>query len=162
MLRSMKQLGKSWEKKIALDAQLWGHSIVKIPEQFVGIYGKNPIQKKTGFDFAISIDQYAAFFDAKEDSTANFNLKKHVIGEKKQHQLKALLECEARGDCAGYLINFTHYKKIGFIAAQKIFDLAYKTGQKSIRPIDCCEIQDDVQAINFRKLLNIPYRYTRG
>lgn len=124
--------GKWLEKKLVQEAELQNYTLIKVPEKFVGFYGKRPAkQLPTPFDYCGSVGGRAIFFDAKACGKTSFDLNTYVFHEKKVHQYRNLLRVHSRGDVAGFVLWLYNLKRIGFISVVAVRDMRDQ-GLKSI------------------------------
>lgn len=146
--------GKCLEKKLLDEARLQRHTLIKVPEKFVGGYSARGVrQLPTPFDYCGSVDKTAIFFDAKACGKTSFDLGTYVFADKKVHQYKSLLEVHSNGDIAGYIIWLYHHGRIGFISVDRVQQL-YRAEVKSINLETIGYFhQPDSQPFNFRNLL---------
>jgi penicillin-binding protein-related factor A (putative recombinase) len=128
--------GKSFETRILSDACLLGHTIIKVPEQFINVYGNGPIKQcKTPFDFCGGINGKSIFFDAKATKETRLNIKTYILCAKKVHQFASLKSAAANGDTAGYLVYFYNLRLFTW------FDIDVVT--------KCVDAQDKALTANF-------------
>jgi len=105
-----KPLWKLFEEKIESDALAKGHAVIRIPEKVVGLWSrKKPAQVKTCFDFSLSWNGIAIYFDAKHTIKSTLNIKDNIVGraEDKIHQFTSLRGASQKSTIAGYLIGYS-------------------------------------------------------
>lgn len=146
---------RQFENRIVKESLLKNIFVSQIPTgcRIVWRNGRKHMQLvKTDFDFASGFKGRAIFFDAKAEGSNTFNFRMHCLSENKLHQFRKLLDAEAMGNAAGYLIWFYHLKKITWVPIGLVNTLQL-AGHKSLTPnTPGVRSEDDFIALDIGKL----------
>lgn len=149
--------GDLFEKMIVRDCRMKAYTIIKIREEFVGVYSlKAPIQKRTEFDFACGIHGKSLFFDAKFINQKKLNIKTYIMNSKKIHQFYNLMDCYNRDDNAGYLVYFYPIKTITWFPIHVLDRAVHIDKDKYLSPDIKGSVSQSAHSIIDLKALTFP------
>lgn len=126
--KQAKSRGANFEAILEREALRYGWKVIPILMGCKQVSATKIIKARNPFDFVFIRKGKVIFCDAKTTKTSAFG-----YTAIKEHQLKALLDCENEGQTAGYIVNFTSNDITVFFSAGQLDRLQPR---QSLKPGD--------------------------